>query len=37
MARPLKQGLDYFPLDCQVDVKFELVEAEFGLTGFGVV
>lgn len=37
MARPLKQGLDYFPLDCQLDDKFELIEAEFGITGFGVV
>lgn len=37
MARPLKQGLDYFPLDCQLDLKFELIEAEFGLTGFGVI
>lgn len=37
MARPLKEGIDYFPLDCQLDDKFELIEAEFGLTGFGVV
>lgn len=37
MARPLKEGLDYFPLDCQLDDKFELIEAEYGLTGFGVV
>lgn len=37
MARPIKAGLDYFPLDCQLDDKFELIEAEYGLTGFGVV
>lgn len=37
MARPLKQGLDYFPLDCQLDDKFELIEAEYGLIGFAVV
>lgn len=37
MARPIKSGLDYFPLDCQLDDKFELIEAEFGLTGFAVV
>lgn len=37
MARPLKEGIDYFPLDCQLDDKFELIEAEFGLAGFGVV
>lgn len=37
MARPLKEGLDYFPLNCQLDDKFELIEAEFGIIGFGVV
>lgn len=37
MARPEKTGLDYFPLDCQLDKKFELIEAEYGITGFGVV
>ena len=33
----VKSGIDYFPLDVTLDAKFELVEAEFGLTGFGVV
>lgn len=33
----MKAGIDYFPLDCQLDEKFELIEAEFGLTGFSVV
>lgn len=33
----MKSGLDYFPLDTCLDDKFELIEAEFGLTGFGVV
>lgn len=37
MARPTKKGLDYFPLDVVLDIKFELIEAEFGLNGFGVV
>ncbi|GAB0156196.1 hypothetical protein CHRYSEOSP005_14600 [Chryseobacterium sp. Alg-005] len=39
MARPLKTGLDYFPLDTDIasDDKIELVEAEFGLKGFAVV
>lgn len=37
MARPIKEGLDYFPLDCQLDDKFELIEAEYGIIGFGVV
>nr|DAH25251.1 MAG TPA: protein of unknown function DUF4373 [Caudoviricetes sp.] len=32
-----KSGIDYFPLDVTLDVKFELIEAEFGLTGFGVI
>lgn len=32
-----KAGLDYFPLDVTMDSKIELIEAEFGLTGFGVV
>ena len=32
-----KSGIDYFPLDVNLDAKFELIEAEFGLTGFGVV
>ena len=32
-----KSGIDYFPLDVSLDKKFELIEAEFGLTGFGVV
>jgi len=33
----MKDGIDYFPLDVQVDDKLELIEAEFGLTGFAVV
>lgn len=37
MARPLKEGMDYFPLDCQLDDKFELIEAEYGIKGFAVV
>lgn len=37
MARPLKTGLDYFELDCQLDEKIELIEAEYGLKGFAIV
>ncbi|MBQ2391853.1 MAG: DUF4373 domain-containing protein [Clostridia bacterium] len=37
MARPIKNGVDYFPLDTNLDTKFDLIEAEFGLTGFAVV
>jgi len=39
MARPQKNGLDYFPLDVDMDAndKISLIEAEYGLIGFGVV
>lgn len=37
MARPIKDGVDYFPFDVSLDEKFELIEAEFGLTGFAVI
>jgi hypothetical protein len=37
MARPIKQGLDYFPMDVELDDKFELIEAKHGITGFGVL
>jgi len=37
VARPIKDGVDYFPLDVALDEKFELIEAEFGLIGFAVV
>lgn len=30
MSRPTKQGVDYFPLDCQFDDKIELLIAEKG-------
>ena len=33
----MKSGLEFFPLDCEIDDKLELIEAEFGITGFGVV
>ncbi len=33
----MKSGIDYFPLDVALDSKMELIEAEFGLTGFGVI
>lgn len=35
MARPIKQGLDYFPLDVDFfnDDKIQLIEAEFGIKG----
>lgn len=39
MARPRKDGLDYFPLDVDIDSddKFQLLEAEHGVKGFGIV
>jgi len=37
MARPIKTGLDYFPLDVRNDDKLDLIEAEFGIIGFGIV
>lgn len=37
MPRPIKEGLDYFELDCHMDEKIKLIQAEFGLAGFAVV
>lgn len=39
MARPIKQGLDYFPLDVDIDQddKVAMIEADFGIEGFGIV
>ena len=39
MPRPIKTGLDYFPLDVDIsnDSKVELIEAEFGLKGFALI
>jgi len=36
MARLLQTGLDYFPLDTNVDDTIELLEAKFGIEGFGI-
>ena len=33
----MKSGIDYFPLDVNMDEKVELIEAEFGLTGFAIL
>ena len=32
-----KAGIDYFPVECSLDRKMQLIEAEFGVTGFGVI
>ena len=33
----MKQGIEFFPLDTQPDDPMELIEAEFGMLGFGIV
>ena len=39
MVRPNKEGLDYFPhdVDMSMDDKIQLLEAEHGLLGYGIV
>lgn len=37
MARPTKQGLDYFPLDIHLDSKFKFIEIKYKLEGFAIV
>ena len=37
MARPKKQGLEYFPLDVTMDDKVQLIEAKHGIIGFGIL
>ena len=37
MARPAKEGVDYFPLDVNLDKKFKLIEAKYGSVGFGIL
>lgn len=37
MARPQKEGLDYFPLDCQFSDSVRLLQAEFGPMGVGIL
>jgi len=36
-GRHYKEGLDYFELDCHLDSKIRLIQAEFGLAGFAIV
>lgn len=36
-GRPIKTGLDYFELDCHMEEKVRLIQAEFGLKGFAIV
>lgn len=37
MARPIKQGLDYFPVDIQFDDKMELLIAENGSDSISIM
>jgi hypothetical protein len=37
MSRPIKQGLEYFALDVNSDEKIELIEAKYGIAGFGIL
>lgn len=37
MGRQNRVDLPYFELDCRMDTKIELIEAEFGLKGFAIV
>lgn len=39
MARPMKDGVDYLPLDVNTDgdIKFLIIEARYGIVGFGIV
>ncbi|MCM1364876.1 MAG: DUF4373 domain-containing protein [Faecalibacterium sp.] len=37
MSRPTKSGLDYFPLNVDLNDKIELIEAKFGCAGFATV
>ena len=37
MARPQKEGIDYFPIDCQFSDEVKLIQAEFGLIGLGIL
>ena len=37
MSRPIKKGLEYFPLDCTMSDEVNLIIADFGMTGYGVL
>ena len=37
MARPLKQGVDYFPLDVHIDNKLKFIKIKYGVEGYGVM
>lgn len=37
MSRPVKKGLEYFPMDCHLDDEVNLIIADYGIEGFGVL
>lgn len=37
MARPLKKGIDYFPLDVELDDDVQLLKAKQGLEGYAIL
>ena len=37
MARPDKQGIDYFSLDTHMEDKIKLIEAKYGMEGYGIL
>jgi hypothetical protein len=37
MARPLKQGVEYFPLDVHIDNKLKFIKIKYGLEGYGII
>jgi len=37
MGRHIKQGLDYFPIDLDLDDKWDLIESKYGLEGFAML
>ncbi len=37
MARPLKQGVDYFPLDVHIDNKLKFIKIKYGVEGYGMI
>lgn len=37
MARPTKQGVDYFPLDVYLDDKFKFIQIKYKLEGFAIL
>lgn len=37
MARSIREGLDYFPLDCQYDNRYKCIQSQYGMIAFAVI